>query len=74
VDADRSLSDTSSRGGLSEQFSDLLRRFTVPFSLRFQFNFGVIEFFGKRWKAGHRAERQWFGFFVLYGVRLGQLL
>lgn len=53
-DADRSLSDTSSRGGLSDRLSDMLRRFPVSVSLRFQFDFGVVAFFGKRLNAGHR--------------------
>ena len=55
-------------------FSNLLRRFPMLVFLRFQFNFDVIAFFGKRWKAGHRAVRQWFGLFFFYGARLGQLL
>ena len=72
-DAERSSSDTSSRGGLSERF----RMCCADFLCLFPFGFSLIfvlprssENDGKQSIGQHNSGVA----FVLYGVRLGQLL
>jgi len=72
--ADRSFSDTSSRGGLSERFRICCEDFLFSFPFGFSLMLVVSRSLEDDGKQGIVQHCSGFGLFVLYGARLGQLL